>query len=458
MSEPGAFGAQLPELAGAPPGPGSRRLAEELARYESPNVTYLADDFPVFWEEARGANVRDVDGNVFVDLTAAFAVAGHGHGHPRIVEAVQRQAARLLHGMGDVHPPAIKAELLRALAEVAPGGLTRSVLANSGGEAVEAALKTAAIATGKPRVLAFHGGYHGLTYGALAVSGREDFRSPFAAQLMNNAVFAPYPYAYRSPFGREPEAVGAATLRYVEHLLDTPGTASEGIGAILVEAVQGRGGDVVPPAGFLPGLRRICDERGMLLIVDEIYTGFGRTGRWFACEHTGVVPDLMAVGKGLTGGFPFAACIGTDAVMEAWPRSRGEAIHTSTFLGNPVGCAAALASIAVLREERLVERSAELGARMLERLRAMTADHPRVAEVRGLGMMIGVEMVRDRESREPAPELSGRVVVEGLRRGLLLLGGGLYGNVLSLSPPFVITDEQVNFALATLGEILDGLP
>jgi 4-aminobutyrate aminotransferase-like enzyme len=275
---------------------------------------------------------------------------------------------------------------------------------------------------------------------------------------MRNAVFAPYPYAYRSPFGRDADEVGAATLRYVEHLLDTPGTASEGIGAILVEAVQGRGGDVVPPADFLPGLRRICDERGMLLIVDEIYTGFGRTGRWFACEHTGVVPDLMAAGKGLTGGFPFAACIGTDAVMEAWPRSTGEAIHTSTFLGNPVGCAAALASISVLREERLVERSAELGARILERLQTMTADHPRVGEVRGLGMMIGIEMVRDRESREPAPELSGRVVVEGLRRGLLLLGGGLYGNVLSLSPPFVISDEQADWALETLGEILDGLP
>jgi 4-aminobutyrate aminotransferase len=457
MDKQDAFGTRLPSLATVPPGPESRRLAGELARYESPNVTYLADDFPVFWDEARGANVRDVDGNVFVDLTSAFAVAGAGHGHPRIVEAVQRQAARLLHGMGDVHPPAIKAELLRALAEVAPGGLTRSVLANSGGEAVEAALKTAAIATGKPRVLAFHGGYHGLTYGALAVSGREDFRAPFAAQLMRSAVFAPYPYAYRSPFGRGAEEVGAATLRYVEHLLDTPGTASEGIGAILVEAVQGRGGDVVPPAGFLPGLRRICDERGMLLIVDEIYTGFGRTGRWFACEHTGVVPDLMCVGKGLTGGFPFAACIGTDAAMEAWPRSQGEAIHTSTFLGNPVGCAAALASIAVLRDERLVERSAELGGWMTDRLRAMTAAHPRVGEVRGLGMMIGVELVRDRESREPAPELSGRVVVEGLRRGLLLLGGGLYGNVLSLSPPFVLTEEQAEFALATLGEILEGL-
>ncbi|HEX8832418.1 MAG TPA: aspartate aminotransferase family protein [Longimicrobium sp.] len=446
------IGTSLPKVQTPPPGPESRRLAGELARVESPNVTWLGDDFPVFWAQAKGANVRDVDDNVYVDLTAAFAVAGPGHAHPRIVAAVQEQAGKLLHGMGDVHPPAVKVDVLRALAEVAPAGLTRSVLANSGAEAVEAALKTAAIATGKPRVLAFHGGYHGLTYGALAASAREDFRAPFTAQLPRIAAFAPYPYAYRSPFGRE--EVGAATLRYVEHLLDTPGTASEGIGAILVEAVQGRGGDVVPPAGFLPGLRRICDERGMLLIVDEIYTGFGRTGRWFACEHTGVMPDLMTVGKGLTGGFPFAACIGTDSVMEAWPRSRGEAIHTSTFLGNPVGCAAALASIAVLREERLVERSADLGGRILERLRAMTADHPRVAEVRGLGMMIGVEMVRDRESREPAPELSGRVVVEGLRRGLLLLGGGLHGNVLSLSPPFVITEEQVDFALATLDEIL----
>jgi 4-aminobutyrate aminotransferase len=454
---PDEFGTQLPALKHAPPGPESRRLAGELARFESPNVTYLADDFPVFWDEARGANVRDVDGNVFVDLTSAFAVAGAGHGHPRIVEAVQRQAGRLLHGMGDVHPPAIKAQLLRALAEVAPGGLTRSVLANSGAEAVEAALKTAAIATGKPRVLAFHGGYHGLTYGALAVSGREDFRSPFAAQLMRSAVFAPYPYPLRSPFGGGAEAVGAATLRYVEHLLDTPGTASEGIGAILVEPIQGRGGDVVPPPGFLAGLRRICDERGLLLVFDEIYTGFGRTGRWFACDHWGVVPDLMAVGKGLTGGFPFAACIGTERAMGAWPKSGGEAIHTSTFLGHPVGCAAALASIAVLRDERLVERSAALGARIMEQLRAMTGDHPRVAEVRGLGMMIGMELVRDRDTLTPAPELSGRVVVEGLRRGLLLLGGGLYGNVLSLSPPFVLTDAQADFALHTLGAILDGM-
>lgn len=455
MSDP--LGRALPHLSVPPPGPRSRALAAELARYESPNVTYLAPDFPVFWTEARGANVRDADGNVYVDLTAAFAVAGAGHAHPRIVAAVREQAGTLLHGMGDVHPPEVKVALLRALSEVAPGDLRRSVLANSGGEAIEAALKTAMIATGKPRVLAFHGGYHGLTFGALDVSAREDFRAPFAAQLGRNAVFAPYPYAYRSPFGREPEAVAAACLRYVEHLLDAPGTASEGIGAVLVEPAQGRGGDVVPHGSFLPGLRRICDERGLLLILDEIYTGFGRTGRWFACEHTGVVPDLLVVGKALTGGLPFAACIGTDRVMEAWPRSRGEAIHTSTFLGNPLGCAAALASIAVLREERLVERSAELGARLKARLEAMLADHPHVGEVRGIGTMIGVEMVADRASREPAPEMVGRVVVEAMRRGVLVLGGGVYGNVLSLSPPFVLSAAQADAALDVLAEVFAGL-
>jgi 4-aminobutyrate aminotransferase / (S)-3-amino-2-methylpropionate transaminase / 5-aminovalerate transaminase len=449
------FGERLPDVGTPPPGPTSRRLAAELARYESPNVTYLAEDFPVFWETARGANVCDVDGNVYVDLTAAFAVAGAGHAHPRIVAAVQRQAERLMHGMGDVHPPAIKVELLRRLAEIAPGGLSRAVLANSGGEAVEAALKTAAVVTGRPRVLAFHGGYHGLTYGALDVSAREDFRAPFVAQLGRNALYAPYPYAYRSAFGDDPD--GARSLAYVRYLLDTPGTASEGIGAILAEPVQGRGGDVVPPDGWLPGLRRICDERGLLLILDEIYTGFGRTGRWFACEHWGVVPDLLVVGKALTGGLPFAACIGTDAVMGGWPKSTGEAIHTSTFLGNPLGCAAALASIEVLEQEQLVARSAEVGARLMQQLRERFGDHPNVGEVRGLGMMIGVELVRDRESREPAPELVGRIVVEAMRRGVLVLGGGIHGNVLSLSPPFVTTDEQLAHALEVLAAAFAGL-
>jgi 4-aminobutyrate aminotransferase/(S)-3-amino-2-methylpropionate transaminase len=447
-------GTALPSVPVPPPGPRSRALAAELARWESPNVTYLAEDFPVFWEEARGANVRDADGNVYVDLTSAFAVTGAGHAHPRIAEAVRAQAGRLMHGMGDVHPPAIKVDLLRALAEVAPGALSKSILASSGAEAVEAALKTAVMATGKPRVIAFHGGYHGLTYRALSVSAREDFRAPFSSQLGAGTVFLPYPYPLRSPFGRDPEEVRDATLRYLRHLLDAPGTAHEGIGAVLVEPVQGRGGDVVPPDGFLAGLREICDERGLLLIADEVYTGFGRTGRWFACEHEGVVPDLMVVGKGLSGAMPFAACIGTPEVMDRWPKSTGEAIHTSTFLGHPLGCAAALASIVALRGERLVERSAALGERMRARLAAFAAAHPHVAEVRGRGMMIGVELVRDRRTLEPAPELAGRAVVEALRRGVLLLGGGVHGNVLSLSPPFVLTDAQADFALAVVEEVL----
>jgi 4-aminobutyrate aminotransferase-like enzyme len=442
------FGAALPSLVVPPPGPRSRALARELARFESPNVTYLAEDFPVFWQEARGANVRDVDGNVYVDLTAGFAVASAGHGHPAIVQAVTRQAETLLHGMGDVHPPAVKVELLRALAEIAPGGLCRAVLANSGAEAVEAALKTVAMATRCPRVLAFRGSYHGLTLGALSVSGQAYFRDPFAEQLPPIGIFGDFPR--REPWGGGGSA--ESELETVRRILDSP--EGKRVGAILAEPLQGRGGDIVPPDDWLPGLRRICDERGLLLVLDEIYTGFGRTGRWFACEHWNVVPDLLVVGKALTGGLPFAACIGTEEVFAAWPRSRGEALHTSTFLGHPLGCAAALASMRVLREEGLVERAAREGTHLLERLRSMFRRHPRIADVRGMGMMIGIEVVHDRQSRDPAPELVGRAVVEAMRRGYLLLGGGVHGNVISLSPPLSIQRAQLNGAVGVLGEVI----
>ncbi len=443
----------LPRIEVAPPGPASLRLAEELRQFESPNVTYLGSDFPIFWAEARGANVRDVDGNVYVDLTGAFAVAAAGHSHPEIVGAVQEQAGLLMHGMGDVHPPAIKVELLRRLAEVAPGDLSRSILANSGAEAVEAALKTVALATGRPGILAFHGGYHGLTLGALAVSGRADFRDPFVGQVPRNGVFAPYPYPYRGniPPGEEP---GAFALREVERILDEAELSSP-IGGILVEPVQGRGGVIVPPDSWLPGLRRICDERGILLVFDEIYTGFGRTGRLFACQHWDVVPDLLVVGKAMTGGMPFAACIGSSEVMRAWPDSPGEALHTSTFLGHPLGCAAAIASLRVIENEKLVERSAAVGEMLLRRLRSDYDDHPRVGEIRGIGMMIGIEMVKDRNSREPDGATVFQVVVEMLRRGYLLLGGGVHGNVLSFSPPLIIDERQLAGALDALHEVMD---
>ncbi|MGH7458296.1 MAG: aspartate aminotransferase family protein [Longimicrobiaceae bacterium] len=443
------FGPALPEVGAPLPGPRSRALAEALGRVESPNVTHLADDFPVFWSEARGANVRDVDGNVYLDLTAGFAVAGVGHAHPHVVAAIREQAGRLLHGMGDVHPPELKVRLLEALAAVTPGDLGVTVLTSSGAEAVEVALKTAYLKTGKPRVLAFAGGYHGLTYGALAVSGRDWFRAPFEAQLPVTAVLAPYPEPYG--FQGSPEECLAGSLREVERLLDEHAD----VGAVLAEPVQGRGGVLVPPDGFLRELSRVCDRRGLLLILDEVYTGFGRTGRWFACEHEGVVPDLLLVGKALTGGLPMAACIGTPGAMDCWPRSSGEALHTSTFLGNPVTCAAALASISVLQGESLVARSARLGKRALEQLDGRLAGHPRVAEVRGRGMMIGLELLRDRESREPDAALARTVMVEALRRGVIVLAGGVHGNVISLSPPFTISGEQLDHGIGVIVGVLD---
>jgi 4-aminobutyrate aminotransferase-like enzyme len=442
------FGQSLPEVVVRPPGPRSRELAAELLRFECRNVTYVADDFPVFWEAASGANVRDVDGNVYIDLTAAFAVAAAGHSHPEIVAAVTKQAGLLMHGMGDVHPPAIKVDLLRRLAEVAPGDLNRTILANSGAEAIEAALKTAMLATGRSRVLAFEGSYHGLTLGALAVSGRDDFRRPFAAQISPMAEFAPYPRANGAG-----DPAGEA-LDNVRRMLDAASESGSPIGSIIVEPVQGRGGDIVPPADWLPGLRRICDERGLLLIVDEIYTGFGRTGRWFACDHWGVVPDILLVGKALTGGMPFAACIGRESVMAAWPRSSGEALHTSTFLGHPLGCAAALASIDLIQREGLVERSAHGGAYALERLRRAVGGERGVVDVRGLGMMFGVEFVHDGDDSVPDAGRVGRIVTAAMRRGVLVLGGGVHGNVLSMAPPLSITQDQLDFGLATIEELI----
>lgn len=438
MSE--VFGRQQPRLLTPPPGPNSRELAVDLRRYESRNVTYLSDQFPVFWEEARGSNVRDVDGNVYVDLTAAFAVAAAGHAHPAIVKAVGKQARTLLHGMGDVHPPAIKARLLRRLAEITPDGLTRSILANSGSEAVEAALKTAHLATGRPGVLAFDGGYHGLTIGALALSGRPDFRDPFVDKIAELATFLPYPGS--SDSAEESLAAIAAAL---------DAEAGRSIGAVIAEPIQGRGGDVVPPDGWLRGLRDLTADRGIVLILDEVYTGFGRTGEWFACQHEGVVPDLLVVGKALTGGLPFAACIGTDAVMAAWPESSGEAIHTSTFLGHPLGCAAALAAIEVLEEENLIARSAEEGAHLLHSLRARLGRHPAVEEIRGRGMMVGIELSDTGETG--AQERVGHLMTEALRRGYIVLGSGVRSNVLSLSPPLCIQRELLDAGIDCLVEL-----
>jgi acetylornithine/succinyldiaminopimelate/putrescine aminotransferase len=401
----------LPLLKTRIPGPKSRSLARQLRRYESRNITFVSDHWPIFWQRASGANVWDVDGNRYIDLTAAFGVASVGHTNTRVVKAIQTQAGQLLHAMGDVHPNELKLKLARELVALTFGRWSKAegrvVFANSGAEAVEAALKTAAIQSRRPGVIAFEGAYHGLTYGALDTTWRADFRKPFSGQLGH--------FTAHVPFGRLPE---------VANIQD--------FGAVIVEPIQGRGGIVVPPEDFLPKLRRFCDEHGLLLILDEIYTGFCRTGRWFACEHSGVVPDLVCVGKAMAGGFPISACVGRAKVMDSWPESQGEAIHTSTFLGNPLGCAAALASIGEMKRLKLDARSRELGEWLALRL-------ARIGKVRGRGLMLGLEV------SNAVP-----IVEKLLLRGILALPEGSRNEVIGLTPPLVITKRQLSFCLEAL--------
>lgn len=456
----------LPEIITPVPGPRSRALAEQLARCEARTVTYLSEDFPVFWQRARGVNVWDSDGNRYLDLTSAFAVAGLGHSAPAIREALVRQADDLLHVMGDVHPASVKVSLCQALSRATferwGAGTGKVFLCNSGSEAVEAALKTAVLHSGKPGVISFSGGYHGLGYGALDAIGIDFFRNPFQSQLARFSVRVPYPSCYRCPFGRKEgfrlegaDCPNCSTpcLEQIRHAIEDHLDRRE-IGCILVEPVQGRGGEIVPPRDFLPMLRRICDERKVLLVLDEIYTGFNRTGRLFACEHFDVVPDIICLGKGLTGGFPLAACVGRADVMDAWPPSQGEALHTSTTLGNPLGCAMALASLDAHLDGETSRRSRETGRLLREALDSLRS--PFIGDIRGLGCMLGMELVRPDGS--PFGALSIAIVKQALRDGVILLGGGPEGNVLSFSPPFDLAPGEIAFVREKLQEYLTSLP
>jgi acetylornithine/succinyldiaminopimelate/putrescine aminotransferase len=405
----------LPSFKTKIPGPKSRALARQLHRFESRNITCISEHWPIFWQRAAGANVWDVDGNRYVDLTAAFGVANVGHTNPRIVTAIKTQAAKLLHAMGDVHPNELKLQLARELVALTFGRWNKSqarvIFANSGAEAVEAALKTAAIHTKRPGVIAFEGAYHGLTYGALDTTWRADFRTPFSKQLGH--------FTTHIPFGHLPDVANFREF-----------------GAVIVEPIQGRGGIVVPPDDFLPKLRKFCDQHDLVLIFDEIYSGFCRTGRWFACEHWNVVPDIVCVGKAMAGGFPISACIGRAEVMDSWPQSNGEAIHTSTFLGNPLGCAAALAAIGEMKRIKLDARSRKLGEWLARRLAEF-------GTVRGKGLMLGVEV------GNAVP-----IVEKLLQRGVLALPEGNRGEILGVTPPLVITERQLEFALKELSRWL----
>ena len=424
----------------------TQRVLRQLRDHESRNVTFSEADgsWPIVWERARGVHIWDAEGKKYLDLTAAFGVANAGHANPRVVRTGQRQMAKLLHAMGDVHPHAQKALLARELSRLTferwSGGKSagKIIFNNSGFESVEAALKTARLATGRSGVIGFKGAYHGLGYGTLNLTHREHFRSAFRDQLGGFGHFATFPahdvdlpkleLELRSLFKKHP------------------------VGAILAEPVQARGGINIPPADFLPLLRRLCDEHDALLILDEIYTGFGRTGAWFACEHSCVMPDLICLGKALTGGFPLSACVGRAHVMDAaWPASNGEAIHTSTFLGHPVGCAMALSQIAEIRRLKLVEASARLGKKLLAQLGQLESKSWTL-KARGIGLMAGIELRHRNGSSAGAGAMA--IIKAMLHRGFILLPEGAHGNVIGFTPPLIITEDQLRAATSTLGERL----
>jgi 4-aminobutyrate aminotransferase/(S)-3-amino-2-methylpropionate transaminase len=457
-------GRSLPVVRTTPPGPRSRELGGRLGRVECRAITHIHARGPVVWEEARGANVRDVDGNVFVDFTSGFGASVAGHAGGGVPEAAAEQAARLPHALGDVHPAETKILLLEDLARLAPGDLSVTVLAGSGAEAIEAALKTAVLCSGRPGVLAFRGAYHGLTPGALDVTWRRHFRGPFEQTLRGRTRFVPFPDPYRPPAGVSPRSVAAAVLEETRAVLRgrSPGLPPEGgavadglpVGAVLIEPIQGRAGVRVPPAGFLRDLAALCREEGVLLALDEILTGFCRTGRWFACDHEAVAPDLLCVGKALGGGFPLSACVGRPGVMAAWAPSEGEAVHTSTFLGHPVACAAARANLAWLERSGAAARAASLGDHLRGGLERLAGRHELVGEVRGKGLLAAIELVGDPRTKEPAAREATGVADAALERGLIVLPSGDRGNVISLTPPVTITEEQLDGALEILDEAL----
>ena len=428
----------LPELLTSIPGPESLRLAARLKEVECRNTTYVSPDWPVFWERAEGVNVWDADGNRLLDFTSAFGVATLGHGFS--AKAAAQQAGQLIHAMGDVHPARLKVELCERLSAITferwTGEKGKTLLGNSGFEAVEAALKTAVMATGRSGILSFEGAYHGLGYGALLGAGIEWFRTPFEKQLSRVTTRLPYPDL---EWGWDQEGGSLERFRTALNAVD-----ARGIGAVLVEPMQGRGGIIIPPVEFLRELRSWCDEHSAVLIFDEIYTGLNRTGKLFGCDWSGAVPDLICLGKSLSGGFPISACVGKASIMDSWPETHGEALHTSTFLGNPLGCAMAIASLETHADPATTRLAWDRGKDLYEAFRAIQ-EEPFDGGWRGVGLMQALEL-RHPDGR-PAGDICIELVKGLLKDGILVLPDAPEGHVLALTPPLGISDEEIAFAV-----------
>jgi diaminobutyrate-2-oxoglutarate transaminase len=441
---------EAPKIVVKPPGPKARALLEKQKEVDS-RAVYYATVIPTAWDSGKGATLKDVDGNTYVDFMAGISVLNVGHSNPQVVEAVKRQLDKLTHALDIPTPERIR--LIEKLVEIAPAGLkgNSKVLFGgpSGSDAVEGALKVAKFNTKRHAILAFHGAYHGMTSGALSVTSKRSFRTG-NLPLLPDIHFAPYAYCYRCAFGKEYPECDMQCTRYIEYLFKDPESGLTDPAAIIVEPIQGEGGFITPPDGYLKELRRICDENKILLIVDEIQSGFGRAGKMFACEYDGITPDVMPIAKAVGGiGIPLAGCV-IKKSLDTWEPGA----HLGTFRGNVLACVAGYEAIDFTLRKGLVERSAREGTRMIKRLKDLQQETKTIGEVRGKGLMVAAEFVEDKHTKKPAVELVKKIQLRCLERGVLVWKAGHWPNVIRFLPPLVITREHIDKGLDVFSEVV----
>lgn len=420
------------------PGPVAQTIVERDHKVISPSYPR---GYPFVMDHGRGAEVWDVDGNRFLDFAAGIAVNSTGHSHPKVVKAIQEQAEKFIHISSDFYHPRW-VELAEFLNRIAPFEEEAvSFMTNSGTEAVEAAIKLARYTTGRSQFIGFLGGFHGRTMGAVTFTASKSTYHKGFGPLMNGVVHAPFPYAYRPMLISQPgEDYGETVVRYIEETILGKIVPADEVAGILVEPIQGEGGYIVPPPGFFPALRRLCDKHGILLIADEVQAGAGRTGKWWSIEHFGVEPDIVCTAKGIASGVPLGAMIARKSIV-TWPKGS----HGNTYGGNPIACAAALATLELIENEYMAN-AATVGQYALDALQEIQVRHPSMGDVRGIGLMIGVEFVKDKNSKIPAEHLRDKVVDYAYESGLLTLGCGK--NTIRISPPLCITKNEIDEGLA----------
>ena len=434
----------VPDIKTSLPGPKAQALIDRDRAFVSPSYTR---GYPLVIERGTGATVEDVDGNVFLDCAAGIAVNSTGHAHPEVVQAVTEQAGKFLHMSGTDFYYEPQVRLAEELAAIVPiNGGVRSFFGNSGTEAVEACIKLSRYATGRENIIAFLGAFHGRTMGSLSLTASKAIQRRGFGPLMPGVYHAPYADCYRCPIGLKPETCAAECLDFIDHQLFVHLVSPDEVAAVIVEPIQGEGGYIVAPDQFLQKLRELTKPHGILLVADEVQSGMGRSGRMFAIEFSGVEPDMVAIAKGIASGLPLGVASARAGLM-SWPPGA----HASTFGGNPVSCAAALATIKLLRSQ-LMANAADVGGHMLAGLKQLADKHALIGDVRGRGLMIGVELVRDRHTKERATDERDAVVNAAFRRGLLVLGAGK--NAIRFSPPLVLTREQADVAIRIFDESL----